>query len=133
MICFPMIRDELCKILAGRTRVSAMPSSLSKTVLIIINIHPSIGIFVNVSVFPGSYLDALTGTRNMSIPFRMVWTKLAVKEVASDHSSHGILNIGTPNMKNRSIMDHLKNSQRDVVSSSTSLHQSYSRHTRRSP
>jgi hypothetical protein len=43
MICFPIMRDELCKILAGRTLFSEIDISLSKTVLMRKSNHPSIG------------------------------------------------------------------------------------------
>lgn len=67
------------------------------------------------------------------MPFNNVCIKHDVKEVVSDHSNHGILRKGTPNMKTMSINDHFMNIARDEVSSSTSLHQSYSRHTIKSP
>jgi hypothetical protein len=49
MICFPIMRDELCKMLAGRTLFSEIDNSLSKTVLMRKSSHPSIGSFIAVS------------------------------------------------------------------------------------
>lgn len=60
MICFPIMRDELCKILAGRTLFSEIDNSLSKTVLMRKSSHPSIGSFIGVS--------KLVGIRRISIP-----------------------------------------------------------------
>jgi hypothetical protein len=67
------------------------------------------------------------------MPFMIAWTKHAIKEVVSDHSSHGIRSNGTPNIKTRSMKLHLKKREIECVSSSTSFHQSYKRHTRRRP
>ena len=67
------------------------------------------------------------------MPFIMAWKKHEVNEVVSDHSSHGMRSNGTPNIKARSMKLHLKKRGKDCVSSSTSFHQSYKRHTRRRP
>jgi len=67
------------------------------------------------------------------MPFRIACTQHAASDVASDHSSHGIRNNGTPNKNIRSMRPHFRKSPIDVVSSSTSCHQSYIRHTSRNP
>ena len=67
------------------------------------------------------------------MPFKMAWKKHEVNEVVSDHSSHGMRSNGIPNIKARSMKLHLKKRGNDCVSSSTSFHQSYKRHTRRRP
>jgi hypothetical protein len=43
IICLPIIREALCKILAGRTLFSDIDISLSKTVLVRKSNQPSIG------------------------------------------------------------------------------------------
>jgi hypothetical protein len=50
IICFPMIRDVLCMMLAGRTLFSDMDISLSKNVLARTRSHPSMGICFTVSI-----------------------------------------------------------------------------------
>jgi hypothetical protein len=49
IICFPIIRDELRRMLAGRTLFSEMEISLSKTVFAKKRSHPSIGSYTKVS------------------------------------------------------------------------------------
>ena len=49
IICFPMIRDELRRMLAGLTLCSEMDISLSKTVFAKKSSHPSIGSYTIVS------------------------------------------------------------------------------------
>lgn len=50
IICLPIIRDELCKILAGRTLFSEMASSLSKKVFVRSRNHPWSGSFEKFSL-----------------------------------------------------------------------------------
>lgn len=74
-----------------------------------------------------------TGTLNINIAFIPECATRAKWDVVSDHSSHGIRSRGTPYKNTACIIVHLINSAKDVVSSSTSLHQSYKHHTKRRP
>ena len=74
-----------------------------------------------------------TGTLNINIALNPECTTRAKCDVVSDHSSQGIRSRGTPYKKIACIIVHLMNSPKDVVSSSTSLHQSYKHHTKRMP
>ena len=65
--------------------------------------------------------------------FSTACTMPATTEVVSDHSNHGIRRYGTPNRNIESMALHFKKSPIEVVSSSTSCHQSYIRHTRSNP
>jgi hypothetical protein len=69
----------------------------------------------------------------MSMPFNNACAMRAKWDVVSDHSSHGMRNRGTPYKNEACIQVHLRNSHKDVVSSSTSFHQSYRHHTNSKP
>ena len=77
--------------------------------------------------------EELTGILNMSMPLMKVCRRAATAEVVSDHSSHGIRSNGTPKVYALSMNAHLKNSVKELVSSSTKVHQSYNRQTNRRP
>jgi hypothetical protein len=120
--------------LLGRTLFSEIDISLSKRVFVRKSNHPSIGSYNAVSgLLKILKSDQLTGILNINIPFITVCIKYAENDVVSDHSSHGILNNGTPNKNARSIQPHFTKRVIEWVSSSTNFHQSYKRHTSRRP
>jgi hypothetical protein len=49
IICFPMMRELLCKMLLGRTEFSEIDISLSKSVFVRKSNHPSMGSYIAVS------------------------------------------------------------------------------------
>lgn len=75
----------------------------------------------------------LTGILNMSMPLTKVCARARMAEVVSDHSNHGMRSNGIPKVYALSMEAHLMNSTKELLSSSTKVHQSYSRQTKRRP